>query len=198
MSETKPRAARKTKAERTREHLYHIAMEMLIERGFQATTIRDICKEAEVSVGTFYTYFDSKYSILFEVVRKADHYFVDEVQPRLEGLPIRQQLVQYFEEYGEYMQRTNFETLCVLYSVQNIWLARYRPMQRVLTGILTAGQLQETVTRKHTAEKLCEILISGVRGITFSWCTMQAGFELTERILEYIDFVMDSLLVENE
>ena len=195
MAETKPR--KKTKAERTKEHLYHISMEMLIERGFQATTIRDICKEADVSVGTFYTYFDSKYSILFEVVRKADHYFVDEVQPMLEGLSIQQQLRKYFEEYAEYMQGTNFETLCVLYSIQNIWLARYRPMQRVLTSILTAGQLSGEITTAYTAEKLCELLFSSVRGITFSWCTTQAGFELTERILEYTNFVMKSLLVDS-
>lgn len=195
MSDTTPR--KKTKAERTKEHLYHTAMEMLIERGFQATTIRDICKEAEVSVGTFYTYFDSKYSILFEVVRKADHYFVDEVQPMLEGLPIRDQLLKYFEEYAEYMQRTNFETLCVLYSVQNIWLARYRPMQRVLTSILTAGQLNGDITKEYSAENLCDLLFSSVRGITFSWCTMQAGFVLTERIDEYIRFVMKSLLVDS-
>lgn len=197
MADAKPR--KKTKAERTKELLYHTAMDMLIERGFQSTTIRDICREADVSVGTFYTYFDSKYAILFEVVRKADHYFVDEVQPRLEGLSsTREQLLMYFEEYAEYMQQTNFETLCVLYSVQNIWLARYRPMQRVLTAILTAGQLKGEVSTEYTPEKLCDMLISSVRGIVFSWCTMQAGFVLTERIEEYIRFVMKSFLTESQ
>lgn len=194
MAGTTPK--KKTKAERTKEQLYHTAMDMLIERGFQATTIRDICREANVSVGTFYTYFDSKYAILFEVVRKADHYFTDEVQPMLEGLSTREQLLKYFEEYAEYMQQTNFDTLCVLYSVQNIWLARYRPMQRVLTSILTAGQLKGEITMEYPAEKLCELLMTSVRGITFSWCTMQAGFVLTERVLEYINFVLKSFMTD--
>lgn len=194
MAEATPK--KKTKAERTKELLYHTAMDMLIERGFQATTIRDICREANVSVGTFYTYFDSKYAILFEVVRKADHYFTDDVQPMLEGLSTRAQLLKYFEEYAEYMQQVNFDTLCVLYSVQNIWLARYRPMQRVLTSILTAGQLKGEVTMEYSAEKLCELLMTSVRGITFSWCTMQAGFVLSERVLEYINFVLKSFMTD--
>lgn len=194
MAET--RSKKKTKAERTKEHLYHTAMEMLIERGFQATTIREICKEAQVSVGTFYTYFDSKYAILFEVVRKADHYFVDEVQPRLEGLSTREQLLRYFEEYSQYMQQTNFDTLCVLYSVQNIWLARYRPMQRVLTSILTAGQLNGSVTKDYPPEKLCDFLTNAVRGITFSWCTVQAGFDLADRISEHVQFMLSAILTD--
>lgn len=197
MAEEKKRAPKKTKAERTKEHLYHTAMEMLIERGFQATTIREICKEANVSVGTFYSYFDSKYSILFEVIRKADHYFVDEVQPKLEGLPCREQVTGYFQEYAEYMQHMNFETLCVLYSVQNIWLARYRPMQRVLTSILTAGQLKGDVTQDYSAEKLCELLFASIRGITFSWCTTQAGFDIASRIGEYIEFVSKSIFLND-
>ncbi len=96
--------AKKTKSERTRELLFHTAMDMLIERGFQATTIREICKQSNVSVGIFYSYFDSKYSILFEVTRKIDHYFVDEVQPMLEGLSAEEQLLRYFQEYANYME----------------------------------------------------------------------------------------------
>ena len=48
------------KALRTREHILAQGMALMKERGFQGTTIRDICEAAEVSVGTFYAYFHDK------------------------------------------------------------------------------------------------------------------------------------------
>jgi AcrR family transcriptional regulator len=189
---------KRAKSERTKERLYHTAMEMLIERGFQATTIRDICKQANVSVGTFYSYFDSKNSILFEVVRKIDHYFVDEVQPRLEDKPCKDQILEYFTEYGTYLEHMNFETVCVLYNVENIWVVRYRPLHRVLTSILTTGQLNGEVTRDMTAEQLCEYLFMGVRGIAFSWCAVKASFSITERITDYMNLALKGILTSPE
>lgn len=185
-----PASAKRPKSQRTKELLYHTAMDMLVERGFQATTIREICKQAGVSVGTFYSYFDSKYAILFEVIRKIDHYFVDEVHPKLEGLPVAEQIRVYFQEYGKYMEHSNFETVCVIYSVQDIWLTRYRPLHRVLTSILQAGQLAGEVTMEFTAERLCDYFFSGVRGIVFTWCTANSNFTVTERIDDFVDFLL--------
>jgi AcrR family transcriptional regulator len=48
----------------TRERLYAIAMRMMARRGYDATTLRDIAKEADVSVGLLYRYFPSKQAVI--------------------------------------------------------------------------------------------------------------------------------------
>jgi AcrR family transcriptional regulator len=47
-----------------RDRLYATAMRMIAQRGFEATTLRDIANEAEVSVGLVYRYFPSKQAII--------------------------------------------------------------------------------------------------------------------------------------
>jgi AcrR family transcriptional regulator len=47
-----------------RDRLYATAMRLIAARGYQATTLRDIAKEARVSVGLLYRYFPSKQAVV--------------------------------------------------------------------------------------------------------------------------------------
>ena len=48
----------------TRALLYATAMRLITSRGYEATTLREIAKEAEVSVGLLYRYFPSKQAVI--------------------------------------------------------------------------------------------------------------------------------------
>ena len=48
----------------TRARLYSIAMRLIAERGYEATTLRDIAKEGGVSVGLLYRYFPNKQAVV--------------------------------------------------------------------------------------------------------------------------------------
>jgi AcrR family transcriptional regulator len=47
-----------------RERLYQVAIGMIAKRGYEATTLRDIAGEADVSVGLLYRYFPGKQAIV--------------------------------------------------------------------------------------------------------------------------------------
>jgi AcrR family transcriptional regulator len=47
-----------------RQRLYGIAIRQMAKRGYEATTLRDVAKEAGVSVGLLYRYFPSKQAII--------------------------------------------------------------------------------------------------------------------------------------
>jgi AcrR family transcriptional regulator len=47
-----------------RERLYATAMQLIADRGYEATTLRDVAKEAGVSVGLLYRYFPSKQAVV--------------------------------------------------------------------------------------------------------------------------------------
>jgi AcrR family transcriptional regulator len=48
----------------TRERLYATALRLIAARGYEATTLRDIAKDAGVSVGLLYRYFPSKQAVV--------------------------------------------------------------------------------------------------------------------------------------
>src|SRR5688572_33220382 len=47
-----------------RDRLYATAMQLIASRGYEATTLRDIAKKANVSVGLLYRYFPSKRAVV--------------------------------------------------------------------------------------------------------------------------------------
>lgn len=48
----------------TKDRLYATAMKLIARRGYEATTLREIAKEADVSVGLLYRYFPSKQAVI--------------------------------------------------------------------------------------------------------------------------------------
>lgn len=51
-----------------RDHLVRLAADLFAEKGFQATTVREIADEAGILSGSLYHHFDSKESIVDEVL----------------------------------------------------------------------------------------------------------------------------------
>ncbi|REK71527.1 TetR/AcrR family transcriptional regulator [Paenibacillus paeoniae] len=69
MSPRNPEKDRQMREKRM-QHILDSALKVMAVHGFQLTSIQDIAKEAKVSVGTVYHYFESKEEIFSEVLRK--------------------------------------------------------------------------------------------------------------------------------
>ncbi|MEU0570838.1 TetR/AcrR family transcriptional regulator [Nonomuraea sp. NPDC005983] len=63
----RPRATSESASER-RDHLVKLAAEIFARKGFQATTVREIATEAGILSGSLYHHFDSKETIVDEVL----------------------------------------------------------------------------------------------------------------------------------
>ena len=62
-----------------RERLYGIALKLIADRGYDATTLRDIAREANVSVGLLYRYFPSKQAIVIALYDELSSEYVRKV-----------------------------------------------------------------------------------------------------------------------
>jgi len=65
-SDTPALSRRVRKKEWTRREIYQAAMRLFARRGFEASTIADICEEADVGRGTFFLHFATKSALLYE------------------------------------------------------------------------------------------------------------------------------------
>lgn len=75
-----------TKSERTRAHLREIALRSFRERGYDATTIRQIAAEAEVSVGVTHYHFASKSQLVQELYLDVQERHRAAALPLLDGV----------------------------------------------------------------------------------------------------------------
>ncbi|MEX6502559.1 TetR/AcrR family transcriptional regulator [Pseudomonas zhanjiangensis] len=75
------------KRERTRDTLLTAMQLCLLEKGYEKTNISDLTEQADVGLGTFYNYYDSKADILAAVIQlvlRNYHLEVDQVTAGLE------------------------------------------------------------------------------------------------------------------
>ena len=68
-----------------RDHLYATAIRLIANRGYEATTLRDIAKEAGVSVGLLYRYFPSKQAVMVSLYDQLSAQFATEAQALAPG-----------------------------------------------------------------------------------------------------------------
>lgn len=60
-----------------REHLYRTALALIADRGYNATTLRDIAAKADVSVGLMYRYFPSKQAVVLALYDQLSAAYVE-------------------------------------------------------------------------------------------------------------------------
>lgn len=73
---------------RVRRELAQAAALMFKEKGFEATTVEDVCARVEVSPRTFFRYFASKEDVVDELVDSRLDAFVDGLVDRPHGEPV--------------------------------------------------------------------------------------------------------------
>lgn len=75
------------KRERTRDALLTAMQVVVLEKGYEKATINDITEHADVGMGTFYNYFDTKADVLAEtaeLILRSYHMDVDQLTATLE------------------------------------------------------------------------------------------------------------------
>lgn len=70
MARMKRLTRRDQQAEARRQQLLDVALALFAERGFEGTTIKDLCEAAGVAQGLVYHYFRSKEDLLFAVLEQ--------------------------------------------------------------------------------------------------------------------------------
>jgi len=68
------------------KHILHISARIFAERGFEATSIRDISRATEVSLSGLYYYFESKQHLLYLIQSTTFMVVLDNLRSRLQGV----------------------------------------------------------------------------------------------------------------
>ena len=79
------KAPRTARGEKTLRRILDAALEEFGKKGFADSSVTSITQRAEVALGTFYTYFDSKEALFAALVRDMSERVRDAVAPALDG-----------------------------------------------------------------------------------------------------------------
>lgn len=178
---------RKQQALNTKNKIYETAVELLKKGHFNQIKVEDICKEANVSIGSFYNSFNSKNDIFIEIYRVADEYFLNSVKNDLKSGDVIDRIIQFFKFYAEYNMGQGVQFIRNLYHVDNhLFISKGRPMQKVLLNLIEEGQKSGKVKTDSSPEEIVDFLFICTRGIVYDWCLHHGSYNLADRIGIYI------------
>jgi len=177
----------------TKDRIVRASLSVMTKKGYENTTIRDICKEARVSIGTFYSYFRTKNDTFFAIYESADEYFTETVAKTIMGDSATDKIVDFFRYYARLNLNTGIEMMKILYNPDNSWFVKHRPMQKVLENIIKSGQESGELIDDMEAAKIVDFLFIFMRGCCYNWCMLNGSYDLEDQMVEYVKRVMPAL-----
>jgi TetR/AcrR family transcriptional regulator, fatty acid metabolism regulator protein len=179
---------RKIQAQQTKDKVYSVAIQLFETKGFENITVDEICSVANVSTGTFYNVFKSKYEILDHIFELADIYFLNTVKANIQEGPIKDRILIYFDYYAEYNIKRGLDFLKQLYNVKNNLFARKnRPMQNILKEVVELGQQKKELSQDIDSNELVQFLFVCVRGLVYDWCLKDGQFDLKDAMHKHVE-----------
>jgi len=177
----------------TQELIFEKAIALMSEKGFQGTTVREICTQAGIPVGTFYNCFKSKMDILRRIYDSGDDYVKEAVSREAEGKSSLDTLMIFARHYANLNIRTGIEVMRVLYYPENEWFSLDRPMQMYLREIIRSGQESGEIRRDLNGEGIENCIFDILRGVCYNWCVCDGKFDLVERIVSHFQLFCASI-----
>ena len=178
---------RKQQALNTKNKIYETAVKLMKEGRFSQIKVEDICKEANVSIGSFYNSFSSKNDIFIAVYEVADEYFLNSVKNDLKSGDTVDRIIRFFNFYAEYNMKQGIDFIRQLYHVDNyLFISKGRSMQLVLSGLIEEGQKSGKLKTYSSPEEIVTFLFVCSRGVVYDWCLHNGSYDLSERMDMYI------------
>jgi AcrR family transcriptional regulator len=182
----------------TADRLVEAAARLFAERGFEATTVADICLRADVARQTFFNHFETKHDLAQELARRGHEFMLKTLETaRREGRSTGERIARLFREIhlaaaavGPMHQ--DLVSQVIRASYQTTDPARTRALQRAMEGLLRAGRAQGDVSRRHPVEDQAALVLGALEHLMFDW-THLAGFPIAERSARMARLLADAL-----
>jgi AcrR family transcriptional regulator len=174
----------------TKIKIFQSALTLLNTKEIEAITIRDIAKEAGVSIGTFYYYYKTKFDVYNEAYKIQDDYFETTVSVNLPEGGTYEKLKYFFAEYSDYnVVRTPFKLYKLLVKFAN---PRYEKnysygMQRILNSIIRDGLQSGEIVSDETSNEITNFLLTCVRGCFRQWAVLDGSYDINEESRRFVD-----------
>lgn len=187
--------ARKKQYEKTHELIKKTALKLFAEKSVAEISIRDICNEAKVSIGTFYHHFESKKEIIDSSYDVFDQYANQEVS-KVEFNSYHEKL-----EYLLYISLKIFKEQTDPLLVRNSLYAQdlfifnpKRSFYQMISGCI------EGLCSEYQIDSIPEVIMKNIiitlKGAVYQWYQEKCQFSLIEQGFLLVNIILAYYLNE--
>ncbi|MGE7999341.1 TetR/AcrR family transcriptional regulator [Lysinibacillus sp. NPDC093190] len=199
--------SRQLKALETREKLLKASLDLFNKHGFEHVSVEQITKACNVSKGTFYTHFPSKYDVILEKFKELDSFYGSVEKNIDHTLPASDKILLLYQEQMKYLTnvvgkdllRTVYTAAMTNQVEQDHYLINpQRMIFQIMNSYIEEGiQLGEF---RHDIEvnKIQAIIQRCMRANVYDWLIHNEDFDLSAEMEQFTAIVLDGLKVENK
>lgn len=197
--------AQQLKSQDTKQRIYQAAVKMLKEYEYQCITIRNICQEAEVSIGSFYNHFKNKDDLLSYYLEYGYKEFYENNKIEYSD-DIIDNILKVYDVYLSYCLFNGLEFLSNYYSNKNkgVYIRNIqskeelgkRPALLEVIAIINSGKKNGYIKEDVSANEVGIDIGVILKGIIFDWCLSDGSFDLKREAVKLIKIYLYSILTQ--
>ena len=194
---------RQARAAETRKRIVEAAKKLITENGFENVSIEEIAKEAEVSTGSFYTYFKKKEDVI-EELNQLSFYRLAEITNEMKDKGLDDRLKYYCRQFLAEIERVGIE-ICRQWIRNNITpvnmkisgkeTTKYNHDYLAMKSLLEEGIRRGELIVDTPVDKMAFNINAQLYGLMVAWCMTDASVIGSDRTDEFCEIVMKPALM---
>ncbi|MCI6275337.1 MAG: TetR/AcrR family transcriptional regulator [Clostridium sp.] len=176
--------ARQRQAINTKLKITEKAMELFTKNGFESVKIKDICESANISVGAFYHYFDSKENIIVNAYKEID-IIVEEELSEIEYTTQTDRILKLFEKANGIIENLGFKFIAdsyrhIITADNKYTLSIERYPYIIIREAFNEGRKTGEFSSECDPYEAAMISMRIGRGMVFDWCLNDGKYSLVD------------------
>ena len=194
---------RQARATETRKSIVAAAKKLITENGFENVSIEDIAKEAEVSTGSFYTYFKKKEDVV-EELNQLSFYRLAEITNEMQDKGLDDRLKYYCRQFLAEIERVGIE-ICRQWIRNNIApvnmeisgkeTTKYNHDYLAMKSLLEEGIRRDELAADTPVDEMAFYINAQLYGLMVVWCMTDASVVGSDRTDAFCETVMKPALM---
>ncbi|MEQ6354298.1 TetR/AcrR family transcriptional regulator [Lysinibacillus sp. M3] len=202
-----PLTSRQKKAIETRAKLLKTSLDLFNKHGYEHVSIEQITKACNVSKGTFYTYFPTKYDVILEKFKELDSFYSTVEKNIDSSLPASEKILTLYQEQMKYLTnvvgkdllRTVYTAAMTSQVEQDHYLISpqrmiFQIMNSYIEEGIQLGEFRHDIEVNH----IQTIIQRCMRANVYDWLIHNEDFDLSAEMAQFTAIVLDGLKIKNK
>ena len=163
---------------------------------FETLSMKEICKVADISIGSFYHYFSRKEDLFVGLLNIIDEYMEKEAFPKMKKRNELENIKIFAEEWFKYIETHGMERSKLITAsavTDNTPDGQKRISYTKLLSHVRKGQEKAQIRSDIPAEELTELIMIQIRGLGVDWTRRNGSYSMIERGKEYTDTILKGI-----
>lgn len=179
--------SRQIQAKNTKENILNATANLLRNKSLEDISIQEICKESNVSVGSFYHHFENKASIIFELYKDMDMHFEKNIINYIDKSKPIDAIVEYLVYQCRHAISVGVDIVKNIYKLQidngnDFFLSNDRGFPKGLRTLVNLAYEKNLFKDEVVAENLVNELLIISRGVIYNWAISDGEADIINNV----------------